>query len=275
VEKEKLASVGIDIDEKDYCSTNISSLPFSLANFASLQLASARLYAPSKMIAPNSLISLIAEESECQKGQHSHWQGGKSKDDNKDEAMSIAFGSSKRKGGKWKKRRPHGICWNCGEEGHYKDKCPKPEKIKEKGKGNLLKGKGSANTAVESDLESEGTFVMFDSDGPELESATDYTDEDNLGIPDLESVTNLMDDDNGLDNTDLEEGDWFSEIGDNEDLNKANDKDLEGANETGSVFVAKLNPGNVPIQAEVYDSGCTKHISPYCDDLENFTDIPP
>ena len=29
------------------------------------------------------------------------------------------------------------------------------------------------------------------------------------------------------------------------------------------------------IRAELYDSGCTKHISPYRDDLINFTDIPP
>jgi hypothetical protein len=111
---------------------------------------------------------------------------------------------------------------------------------------------------VESDSESEGAFAMHfdsDSDAPELESVTDSTD-----------------DDDGFDNPDLEEGDWFSEIGDDE---YRDDEDLEGADETGSVFVAESNPGNIPIRAEVYDSGCTKHISPYQDDLENFTEIPP
>ena len=48
VERERLASVGVDIDAKDYCSTIISSLPFALANFASSQLASARLSDPTK-----------------------------------------------------------------------------------------------------------------------------------------------------------------------------------------------------------------------------------
>jgi hypothetical protein len=37
--REELASVGVDIDEKDYRSTVISSLPTFLSNFASSQLA--------------------------------------------------------------------------------------------------------------------------------------------------------------------------------------------------------------------------------------------
>ena len=44
VKREELASVGVDIDEKDYRSTIIKSLPTSLANFASSQLAAAHLY---------------------------------------------------------------------------------------------------------------------------------------------------------------------------------------------------------------------------------------
>ena len=48
VEKEKLASVGVDIDEKDYHSTIISSLPVALSNFASSQLASAHYMLPQK-----------------------------------------------------------------------------------------------------------------------------------------------------------------------------------------------------------------------------------
>ena len=28
-------------------------------------------------------------------------------------------------------------------------------------------------------------------------------------------------------------------------------------------------------RAELYDSGCTKHITPYQDDITNFVDIPP
>ena len=32
---------------------------------------------------------------------------------------------------------------------------------------------------------------------------------------------------------------------------------------------------NACTRAELYDSGCTKHITPYRDDITNFVDIPP
>jgi len=62
--QEELVSVGVDIDEKDYCSTIIRSLPLHLANFASTQLTIAHLYAISKTIEPDILISLISKETE-------------------------------------------------------------------------------------------------------------------------------------------------------------------------------------------------------------------
>jgi hypothetical protein len=238
VEREKLASVGVDIDEKDYRSTIISSLPYALANFASSQLASARLYAPTKTIHPDSLISLIAEESDRQKTQQSRWQGSRSKDDDKDKAMYVSPGSSKGKDGKGK-RKTRGVCWNCNEEGHYSNKCPKPKR--EKKKGDSAKGKGSANTAVESDSESEGAFMME----PDLESILD-------DIPDLLSVTSSSDTDGeNLNNPDLEDGDWFSEIEDDE------------TDEEGSALINESTPGETPTRAEVYDSGCTTTITPY------------
>lgn len=81
VKREELASVGVDIDEKDNRSMIILSLPYALANFASTQLAAARMFAPSKTIAPDSLISLILEEYEHQKTQRT-CRLGKTKEDN-------------------------------------------------------------------------------------------------------------------------------------------------------------------------------------------------
>jgi hypothetical protein len=79
---EELSSVGVDVDDKYYRSMIILSLPTYLSNFASSQLAVAKLYSPSKTIEPDALISLILEEFECQKTQHIHRAGGaKSKDD--------------------------------------------------------------------------------------------------------------------------------------------------------------------------------------------------
>ena len=47
---EELAMVGIETDTKDYLSTIISSLPMSLSNFASHQLATTKLYHMTKTI---------------------------------------------------------------------------------------------------------------------------------------------------------------------------------------------------------------------------------
>lgn len=64
--REELAIVGVNIGESDYLSTIISSLPFSLSNFASSQLVAARYWSATKMIAPGVLILLIYEEYDHQ-----------------------------------------------------------------------------------------------------------------------------------------------------------------------------------------------------------------
>ena len=62
VKREELAQAGVDIDEKDYHSTIIKSLPPFLSNFSSSLLTNAHLYAPNKSIDPDILISLIIEK---------------------------------------------------------------------------------------------------------------------------------------------------------------------------------------------------------------------
>ena len=103
---EELATVGVDIDEKDYYSTIISSLPIPLANFTSNQLAFAKIHSTTKTIAPDSLITLISEEYKCQQAQHAHHTGfSKPKDEDQDEALAVAPGKSK-----GKECKPHGVC---------------------------------------------------------------------------------------------------------------------------------------------------------------------
>ena len=74
-----------------------------------------QLFASTKTIAPDTLISLISEEYECQKNQRNHDAGRKGKE--LDEAMSVGSLSSSYKGkGKksWGKKddHAHGTCWN-------------------------------------------------------------------------------------------------------------------------------------------------------------------
>ena len=148
--------MGVEIDEKDYWSTIISSLPIHLSNFASNQLAVARMYAPLKTIDPDALISLIAEEYDCQHVQHAQ-RGNtsrKAKVDEKNEALSATPGQLSK--GKDNLQRQKGVCWNCGEKGHYKDKCPKLAKKKD----DTVSKTEMANVAIVSDSDSNAAFLL-------------------------------------------------------------------------------------------------------------------
>jgi len=129
---EELASVGVDIDKKDYCLIIIQSLSLHFANFALTQLAIARLYATSKTIKPDILISLISEEAERQKTKHT------SRSDVKDcdEAMAV-MSSSRSCGhgwgcGSYHRTQLKQLCWNCGSDQHLAVKCDKLPKEGEK-----------------------------------------------------------------------------------------------------------------------------------------------
>ena len=92
VKREELVQAGVQIDEKDYCSTIIKSLPFHLSNFMLDQLTTAHLFSPTKIIDPNLLISVISEEYDQNQQGHEHGHqnctfSGKSKDH--DEALAV------------------------------------------------------------------------------------------------------------------------------------------------------------------------------------------
>jgi Zinc knuckle len=272
VKREELAAVGVDIEEKDYRSTILSSLPVLLANFALAQLAAARMYSPTKTLDPDVLISLIGEGFDRQKMQRSCRYGGKAKDDDsKDEAMAVNPGSSKGKGGKGGTRKPRGKCWNCGEKGHFKDKCPKPSKSKDDTKGKdkkKEKASGSANAAVEhnSDSESEGAWVAVGSDDEMALS-------DDGSMPNLEAVSDSSSECSN--NLSSNEG-WFSEAGDNG--SELDDVEWRSDDLPEEVLVATTpaRPGQYSyVRAELYGSGCTQHIFPFHEDFINFSEIPP
>src|SRR6266567_545842 len=186
VKQEELASVGVDIDEKDYRSTILASLPFALSNFASVQLAAARMWAPTKTIDPDDLISLINEDYDRQKAQRTRRYGKARDNDDSDEAMSASPSSSRWKGGKGGARRPRGECWNCGEVGHFRDKCPKPVKSSKKAKDKEgAKKAGEANTMIDWNSDSEGAWAAEEIDG-EIVVSSGATP--SLGLSDLSTA---------------------------------------------------------------------------------------
>ncbi|KAJ3511824.1 hypothetical protein NLJ89_g3875 [Agrocybe chaxingu] len=289
VKKEELTKVGVDIDNKDYLSTIIASLPLWLSSFASAQLASARMFAESRTIDPDVLIGLLIEEADRQKAQRARRHGGgKSKDEDRDEAMSVVpslKGKGKAKGGRGKKK-DHIECWTCGEKGHYQNKCPKAdssEKGKKKAKDSP-KQSGSAN-AAETDNEEEGAWAAEESDAETTSHAS---------MPSLQTHTTssyASDGDSYADDSLLNDGDRFSEVA--EDAHEYDDLEWEMDNVPESpsedyVFVEHFLPDEALIateparpgqyafvRVELYDSGCTQHISPYREQFKTFEEIPP
>lgn len=100
-----IRSASVIIEDKDYRSIIISSLPNYLSNFASSLLANARLHAQSKTVDPDQLISLISEEYNRNVSQRLRRTTKSSKTDEKDEAMlALSNGKGKRE------RKPRGVC---------------------------------------------------------------------------------------------------------------------------------------------------------------------
>ena len=130
VKKEELATVGVMIEDGDYCSAILSSLPTPLANFASMQLAAACMYSSTKTITPDILISLINEEADHQKVQKGcRNEGGKGKVNEKDEVLFISSNSGRGNGsgrggsGRGRGRGGRGGWRGRGSSGSYRKPC--------------------------------------------------------------------------------------------------------------------------------------------------------
>jgi len=291
MKREELATVGVEVDNKDYLSTIISSLPNSLSNFASNQLTAAKLYVPSKTIDPDALISMISEEYEQQKSQRSHHSTGKSsRNDNHDEAMTASSLSKSGKAGGRNHKFARGTCWGCGGKGHFRDKCPTNPPKQKDGKGSKdsqKSGMANAIVGVDSDSEGEGAFAAV--------AVNDYDSDGSL--PGLKTVSD-SDSDNESESGSAPESNWFSEAVNNGDdyggSSEGSDWDPDelfedsmpavdapfpqedsGNPELAVAFIsADNNEVNAP-HTKVFDSSCTSHISPYREDFENFVEIPP
>ena len=143
VKKEELAQAGVTVEEKDYFSIIISSLPYALSNFASSQLAAAQ-YLSSKKMTPEDLLSMLLEESDRQRAQFQHRRvPGKGKEDS-NEALSADQSSRSKKGKGHAHKYVDITCWNCDDKGHISRNCKKPKKPKSKddsgkqGVGNVM-----------------------------------------------------------------------------------------------------------------------------------------
>ena len=220
VKREELAKVGVSIDDKDYLSTIISSLPLSLSNFAAAQLAAARMFSASKSIDPDILISLLMEEADRQKSQKARRHGSKKGTDTEgDEAFSA-----EKKGRKGKREVE---CWGCREKGHIRRNCPKSEsKSSDKKDEGDKDVEPEAAGAAESDLEGEGAWCMEeDLDSVNFEGAV----QGNVSISQISDAE--------------KEGDWFLDA-------IKEQEELEAAEKSAAVLVTESEEKQVSTSFE-------------------------
>ena len=267
--KEELAAVGVSIDDTDFRSTIIKSLPNPLTNFASSQLTAARLFTTAKTLEPDVLISVIAEEADRQKAKYP--MRGDVKDRDRDEAMAVVHRGPSRgrgRGGQGRcgnGRRNPPKCWECGSMDHLAAFHKKTGSEKKP---------TSANTAnaAEADSDSEdGVFGVLE----------DSSDDES--VPGLLSAELSDDEEEEGDSEDwflVTDEDIFDDIWNLEESRVLNVEDAVSIDCAAPVddlenVAMEIKEGHTPsCQVELYDSGTTRHISPYRKHFKNLVDIP-
>src|ERR1700678_2281432 len=299
LKKEELAQVGVKISDKDYSSTIISSLPDALSNFASMQM-SWTLQQTQQPMDASTLMTMLLQEAERQdlRNQKCKQTAGKAKDDEKNEALAV---STERPRGKRDMSKIN--CWNCGEAGHFSSKCNKPRKSKDSESSVKPdpKKEGTSAAAVDSSSDDEGAWAAEEVVGQnavvdwfqevvdsknEADSVGDVADwfeeeaaavrdahvslEDDL--PALMELSDSEDESGG----DEEEPSWeVEEVMLEKLVRPEEERDVEDLLDTSGVALLVAESGQAAGTAELYDSGCTNHISPYRNRFENFQSIIP
>lgn len=132
-QKEKLAAVGVAIDDSNHCSTILRGIPHYYSTFASSIIMSTHIIDKDKVVSPTALAQAIAEEYNHQKS-HQNAQGGRQREKNDDdEALAVSSSAPSQKFGQKTKR----TCWKCRKEGHLKHDC----KVKVSGSGQGSNGR--------------------------------------------------------------------------------------------------------------------------------------
>ena len=238
VKKEELSQAGVTIEEKDYFSVILSSLPFSLSNFASNLLAAAQF--STRTMGLDNLLPMLMEESDRQRAQKLRGKSaGKAKEE-ENEALVAGQSAKGNKKGKGKGKHADLTCYNCDEKGHISRFCKKPKKPRKdddsgkKGSNDKAASSSGSANVVEKVAEEEGAWAAEEEDADWFEEEVEA-----MGV-------------------EGEEGAMVEELGDT----------------SGEAFVVAETVESNGI-AELYDSGCTNHISPYRNRFENFEHTSP
>jgi len=266
VKKEEMAQAGVVVDEKDYFSVIISSLPVALSNFASNQLAAAQ-FLSSRSMTPDDLLSMLMEESDCQRAQWQRRQGsGKGRDQEREDEALAAGALKPRKG------RANVTCWTCDKVGHYSYECEEPSESDDDSKDEekALKDDPKNSTAndatvatIESDEECGGAWAAEEvvMGGPlSISEVADELDWFEMAIVEMGGDAEMV-------TEEISVRDWFNEVVEGEKELRDNGASLKNA-------VVECFDKDASRRAFVEDSNITGLIWPCCDDIEGTGMLP-
>ncbi|KAJ8507986.1 hypothetical protein ONZ45_g9696 [Pleurotus djamor] len=286
VRREELITMDVEINEIDYRSTIISSLPPNLSSYASA-IMTAVYTATRKQIEPNLLIQSVSAEYRRLSAYAARNSRSSNHKNDHDEALQASSSSGSRPG----RNSLRGPCFNCGKSGHWRRECPEVrDESDEDGKGKGGDGKGVSKDgdhadAVDDDTDSEleGAFACHDVD---KKSPTRVPVSQNLETMDGKDST-LSPGPTNPKPVVLEEDWWPADLlsADSPVIGEVNcvegdETDDEGDVDDGVVVEAiavgldSPEAGDMGAKVELNDTGCSNHITPYKDDLENFVEIP-
>lgn len=244
----ELVAIGIHINDDDYRSTIIQSLPWSLSNYASAQLSAAKLHSSLNFtIEPDMLIIMISDEWERT---HSISKGRTREEGPSDDAMIVETG------GKWKgkgkgKTKEKGPCYSCGGA-HWKRECPERKKGGEKSapaKPTAAKPIGGAHAVLD---EEDVSFAV---------EIAEIDEDQEAKISVHADVVDMLEDWFGEEDEEIEE----------EGVECAYMSDSDDEEVAGQVQEQHTSGTRI----EIFDSGSSRHISPYRDAFSVFEPTPP
>ena len=205
----------------------------------------------------NVLIHQICKEadrlkSRCPKGQQT--AGGK-----KDSPTDKALAATASKDGKRKRRK--GKCHNCGKQGHWAQECHSPKKDKEEGTGTKTVQASTASTSTSTSSKPDNkpvssANVIYDMEGDSFWIATEEA-ADRIHLASAEPNP-LLGEPNVIVNTLHWEG-----------------EEIVSSEEEWIGAVITLADEDHRICVELYDSGATRHISPYKSDFMTYSPLAP
>jgi transposase InsO family protein len=251
VKREELAAVGVTMNEKEYRSAIIKALPEEMSKFASGLLTAARVLSSTKSIDPEVLIDHVSEEADrlaARRKRDGNSSGKGKQNSTQDEAMAATQGD----GGK-KKRK--GKCHNCGKQGHWARECRSAKKEQ-------------SNSNQQS--QSSGQSSQQQTQPPAYQSTSKS---ENKPVGSANVVADSDDEPDGCWSA-VFIGDVFCVESPIPDREEAGASVAPPSGELAAAAITQVEEDRT-VRVELYDSGATRHISPFRADFTTYRALDP